>query len=100
MNKKKLNIAIFSPNQNPYSETFIQAHKTYLKGNIHYYYGKGSQIQLEGQARLMPQWRYKILRGFAKIFNKPSSYLWQERVLYSLKTHKIDAILVEYGNYA
>src|SRR5690606_26249583 len=100
MNKQKFNIAIFSPNQNPYSETFIQAHKNYLKGNIYYYYGKGGQIQLEGQPRLMPQLRYKILRVCAKIFNKNGSYLWEQRVLYSLKHHKIDSILVEYGTHA
>ncbi|WP_445730831.1 glycosyltransferase [Mariniflexile sp.] len=95
-----MNIAIFSPNQNPYSETFIQAHKNYLKGNIFYYFGSGSQIQLEGQERLMPLLRYKILRVFAKLFRKPSAYLWQERILYSLKVNNIDAILVEYGNHA
>ncbi|WP_166963669.1 glycosyltransferase [Yeosuana marina] len=95
-----MNIAIFSPSKNPYSETFIQAHKNYLKGNVFYYFGSGSQIQLEDHARLMPLLRYKILRVFAKLFGKPSSYLWQEQVLYSLKVNSIDTILVEYGTHA
>ncbi len=38
--KQKLNIALFSPNKNPYSETFIQAHKNNLKDNVFYYYGR------------------------------------------------------------
>ena len=40
-----MNIAIFSPNQNPYSETFIQAHKKNLKGKIFYHYGARNQIK-------------------------------------------------------
>lgn len=95
-----MNIAIFSPSQNPYSETFIQAHKNYLNGKVFYYYGSGTHIQLEGQTRLMPLYRYKFLRVYAKLFRKPSAYLWQQRVLYSLKANNIDSILVEYGTHA
>ena len=40
-----MNIAIFSPNQNPYSETFIQGHKNNLKGKIFYHYGARNQIK-------------------------------------------------------
>ncbi|NCP06786.1 MAG: hypothetical protein COW44_01240 [Flavobacteriaceae bacterium CG17_big_fil_post_rev_8_21_14_2_50_33_15] len=97
---KKMNIAIFSPNKNPYSETFIQAHKNELKGQVFYYYGSGSHIQLEGHARLMPLFRYKILRTYTKILKRSSSYLWHAQVLYSLKRNKIDTILVEYGTHA
>ncbi|WP_052823444.1 glycosyltransferase [Neotamlana sedimentorum] len=95
-----MNIAIFSPSQNPYSETFIQAHKNELKGRVFYYYGRGSQIKLEGYARLMPIWRYKYLMIYAKIFRKPSGFLWQEQLLYSLKLNNINTILVEYGTHA
>jgi len=95
-----LNIAIFSPSQNPYSETFIQAHKNNLKGCVFYYYGVGAKIQLEGASKLMPSNIYKVHRIYAKIFKKPSNYLWEQRVLYSLKTNKIDVVLVEYGTHA
>ena len=95
-----MNIAIFSPNQNPYSETFIQAHKNYLKGEVFYYYGNGSGIQLEGHVRLMPLLRYQFLRVFTKLFRKPSSYLWQKQLLYNLKVNRIDVVLVEYGIHA
>lgn len=95
-----MNIAIFTPSQNPYSETFIQAHKNHLKGKVFYYYGNGAYIQLEGHTRLMPLYRYKFLRVYAKVFRKPSSYLWQKRVLYNLKANNIEAVLVEYGTHA
>lgn len=95
-----MNIAIFSPSQNAYSETFIQAHKNHLKGKVLYYYGSGAHIQLEGQARLMPLYLYKLLRVYAKLFRKPCTYLWEQRVLYSLKANNINRVLVEYGTHA
>ena len=100
MELPKSNIAIFSPSQNPYSETFIQAHKNGLKGTVFYYYGIGANIQLEGFSKLMPTFLYKAHRIYAKFSKKPSTYLWQQRLLYSLKANKIDAILVEYGTHA
>ena len=100
MKNQKMNIAIFSPSQNAYSETFIQAHKNDLKGKVFYYFGSGSHIQLEGHARLMPLLRYKILRIYAKLFRKSSSFLWYEQVLYNLRTNKIDTVLIEYGTHA
>lgn len=35
---KKIKIALISPNQNAYSETFIQAHKNNLDEEVKYYY--------------------------------------------------------------
>ncbi|GAB1855739.1 glycosyltransferase [Flavobacteriaceae bacterium MHTCC 0001] len=95
-----MNIAIFSPSRNPYSETFIQAHKKYLGGNVFYYYGTGINIQLEGKNRLMPSGIYKFYRVYAKLFKKKSTYLWFKRLSYSLKHLKIDVVLVEYGTHA
>lgn len=100
MKSHKLNIAIFSPNKNPYSETFIQAHKNHLKGDIYYYFGYGNQIQLEGQTRLMPYYLHLVLRLYSRFLKKRSTYIWQQLILYSLKINKIDAILVEYGTHA
>lgn len=100
MKNKDQNIAIFTPNQNPYSETFIQAHKNYLQGNIFYYYGSGDSIQLEnGSISFSRIVRYR-LKLIQKLFHKPSSYLWEQRILTSLKNNKIDVILVEYGTHA
>ena len=90
-----MNIAIFSPNQNPYSETFIQAHKKNLKGKIYYYYGR-NQIKLEND-----NLKNTLLdRSQFKFFKKLSSYFWKLKLLKSLKDNKIDRILIEYGNHA
>jgi colanic acid/amylovoran biosynthesis glycosyltransferase len=91
-----MNIAIFSPSQNPYSETFIQAHKNHLKGNIFYYYGIGSNIKLE-HGTLNNNLLYNL---FCKFFKKPNYYVWKAKILKSLRGNKIDSILIEYGTHA
>ena len=95
-----MNIAIFTPSQNPYSETFIQAHKTYLKGEVFYYYGTGTGIQLEGHGSLVSNWKRLYLRLICKLLKKPSSYVRDRTLLSSFKRHKISAILIEYGTHA
>ncbi|TNJ45771.1 glycosyltransferase [Tamlana fucoidanivorans] len=95
-----MNIAIFTPCQNPYSETFIQAHKKGLKGTVFYYYGYGTQLKLEGVDRLMPLYLYKLHRIRAMFKKRGSADLWKQCVLYSLSNNKIDVVLVEYGNHA
>ena len=95
-----MNIAIFTPTQKPYSETFIQAHKDYLKGKVFYYYGAKGSIQLEGYNRLVSKsslWRYRFLR---KLNKYPFSYINERAVLASLKKNAIDVFLVEYGTHA
>src|SRR5690606_37206957 len=100
MNKQKFNIAIFTPGQNPYSETFIQAHKNYLKGNMFYYYGGKGRIQLEGADALVLKSKYWNYRIKAKLNKYPGSYINDQSVLSSLKNNAIDVILVEYGTHA
>lgn len=95
-----MNIAIFTPSQNPYSETFIQAHKNYLNGQIFYYYGEGQGIQLEGQGALTSVTKHRLLTVQARVFNWPKNAVRDAKVLASLKTNKIEAILVEYGTHA
>ena len=94
-----MNIAIFTPNQNPYSETFIQAHKNYLKGRIFYYYGR-NDIQLEGHAPMVSSNEWKLLNLQKKLFNKSSNFVQETRILKSLKKNKIDVVLAEYGTHA
>jgi len=95
-----MNIAIFTPSQNPYSETFIQAHKKYLLGNIYYYYGTGQNIKLEQKGNLIQSFRKLILRFQKKVFKKPNHYLWSKPLLTSLKKQSIDSVLIEYGTHA
>jgi glycosyltransferase involved in cell wall biosynthesis len=91
-----MNIAIFSPSQNPYSETFIQAHKNNLKGNIFYYYGTRGNIKLENGI-LKNNLSYKL---YCKLLKKPGYFIWKERLIRSLRSNNIDSILIEYGNHA
>ncbi len=95
-----MNIAIFTPSQNPYSETFIQAHKNYLKGKVFYYYGEGQGIQLEGKGALCSLTKHRWLILQAKAFKWAKNKVRDTKVLTSLKENKIDAILVEYGTHA
>jgi len=95
-----MNIAILTPNQNPYSETFIQAHKNHLNGKIFYYYGTGVGMQLEGYGALVSNWKRLYLRLICKLLKKPSSYMRDRMLLNSFKRHRIEAVLVEYGTHA
>lgn len=95
-----MNIAILSPNQNQYSETFIKAHKELLPGNVFFYAGSLDKITLNGaslgrfpKSRLAGLWARRVLKKSAKD-------LYSERLVNSFKDHKIDVILVEYGNHA
>lgn len=95
-----MRIAIFSPNQNPYSETFIQAHKNHLDGAIFYYYGKGSSIELEGQKSLASRYRQLLLKAERVLFKKPPIFETEEMVLASLKKNAVEVVLAEYGSHA
>lgn len=98
--KQNLNIALFSPNKNPYSETFIQAHKNNLKGNVFYYYGIGEDITLEHYPVLAKKLKKYILKAIKVIFKKDKSFVLVKLLSKSLKRHKIDVVLVEYGIHA
>ena len=98
--KQNLNIALFSPNKNPYSETFIQAHKSNLKGNVYYYYGIGEDIALENHPPLANKLKKIILKAIKIIFKKDTSFVLVKLLSKSLKKNKIDVVLVEYGIHA
>lgn len=93
-----MNIAIFSPSQNPYSETFIQAHKNGLKGTVFYFYGKGANIHLESYGLVYKEIGLKKLL-FYKIRGVKSPTIWQQ-LAKKLKDLKVQSILVEYGTHA
>jgi len=93
------NIAIFSPNKNPYSETFIQAHKNLLPGNIYYYYGRDKNIKLEN-GNLDLRKRSLIFKLKAKFIKSHAiSHKW-DLLRKSLMENNIDIILIQYGNHA
>jgi glycosyltransferase involved in cell wall biosynthesis len=93
------NIAIFSPNQNPYSETFIQAHKKYLKDKVYYYYG-ARNIQLEGTSHLSTPWERRVLSLKRRLLKKTNSFVRDTIILNSLNKNNIEVVLAEYGTHA
>lgn len=88
----KRTLAIFSPNRNQYSETFIQAHKK-LDFNIKFYYGGWLPTALEMDNNILKlsfkeRIKRKRLRGFG---------FEEKRILFSLRKENVDAVLAEYG---
>lgn len=95
-----MNVAIFTPSQNPYSETFIQAHKYFLKDKVFYYYGSGTQVRLEGTADYRKLDKIFFLKIKRKLLRKPYSFIHEQLMIDSLKENNIDVVLAEYGTHA
>lgn len=95
-----IKIGLFTPNQNPYSETFVQAHKTGLKDKVFYYYGSGFGTKLEGHLPLASKTKLLRLKLTAKILGKSYDFVKNTIIRDSLKKHNIDVVLVEYGIHA
>jgi len=95
-----IKIGLFTPNQNPYSETFVQAHKTGLKDKVFYYYGSGFGTKLEGHTTLASKAKLLRLKLTAKILDKSYYFVKHKIICDSLKKHNIDVVLVEYGIHA
>ena len=94
-----MKIAIISPSQNAYSETFIQAHKNRLAGTIHYLYGGYIPTDSEFTGRrVLPRgfWEKVIFNFKYYVAHKGLSKIEFALKLY-LKKHKIQCVLAEYG---
>jgi glycosyltransferase involved in cell wall biosynthesis len=95
-----MNIAIFSPNKNPYSETFIQAHKNLLEGEIYYYYGNtwtGITLEKGNEKFNKLSFTQKIK---LKLSGGSVTQSQQQNLIDSIKNNKIEVALVEYGHHA
>ena len=99
MSEKKASIALISPNQNAYSETFIQQHKKYIEGQVYFYFDGYLPKKLEGELLINPRkLRIKhILKGHYRL-NKFS--LSELLILNSFKEKNIQLVFAEYGNTA
>jgi len=94
-------LAIISPNQNAYSETFIQAHKRIPGVKVFYYYGGGIPNFLEGHGAVASKalWA-KIHRNIQHRIKTTDLNLSEEALVSSFKKHRIDCVLAEYGTTA
>lgn len=84
-------LAIFSPNQNAYSETFIQAHRQ-LPFDIRFYYGGWVPYWLEGKSMMTLPWKLRIEKKLQKRFSPA-----EKKLMYSLKNEQVRVVLAEYG---
>ena len=89
---KILNIAIVSPNKNSYSETFIQAQKERLKGNMFYYFNGFMPTKLEGHDDFIIKHG-----GLKKKLGLIGSDILAQSLENSFKQEKIDIVLAQYG---
>lgn len=85
-------LAIFSPSQNAYSETFIQAHKN-LPFNIKFYYNGMLPTCLEGKGNIV---KHSIIKRVENRLNKKFT-VSQQALADSLKKENVDCVLAEYG---
>jgi colanic acid/amylovoran biosynthesis glycosyltransferase len=92
-----MNIALISPSLDQYSETFINAHKEFLKGKIFFYHNGELPTMLQGKPIIYGrQKRIKhILRGYYRLNNFS---IEQEALLESFQSNKIDLVFAEYGS--
>ncbi len=93
---KRKNLAIISPAQNAYSETFIQAHKNLINANVSYYYGGSIPSNLDGKGNINPIFK----KGVNKLIgNQKNDNEWdiKKALKDSLKKENIEIVLAEYG---
>lgn len=96
MKLKNKRIAIVSPGQNIYSETFIQEQKIGLKGEVFYYFNGALPTFLENKGKLFSKFdlivfKLKLKSGFTRFNAKEQAFIR------SLKKNKIDVVLAQYG---
>jgi len=96
---KKINLALLSPSENAYSETFIQAHKNLIDANVSYYFGNSIPIYLEGKGPLQSVYKKGFNKLIAFIKNEKDWDL-KQALKNSFKSQKIEVVLAEYGTVA
>lgn len=100
-----MKLAIVSPSQNAFSETFIQAHKKIKADEVFYYYGgyMPTHLEREGLINISKETNdFKTIFRLARKLNPltilSSKLSLRDALLYhSFKKHKIDVVLAEFG---
>lgn len=87
-----IKLAIFSPNENAYSETFIQAHRQ-LPFAISYYYQGWLPTRLDPQGSIV---QFSLAERIKKKFTAGFS-LQEHALLNSLRREGVNCVLAEYG---
>jgi glycosyltransferase involved in cell wall biosynthesis len=93
-----IRLALISPNENAYTETFIQQHRNQLVGEIHYMYGGILPSYVNNGTKLVPDRFFN--RYFQKLYGKiiQPGLNERERSIYRyLSKNNINVVLAEYG---
>lgn len=96
---KKPVLALFAPNKDIYSETFILAHRQFLNADLRFVYGGWRPQFSEQKGALVPQnLPARVVRRLENFFS-PNDRLttYEKAVVRFLKEEKIEAVLAEYG---
>ena len=99
MELQRNRIAMVSPSQDAYSESFIQTQKNGLQGNVFFYYGGNLPTHLEGYGKLYRRNNFllnKLKKKIGLITFSPNELDF----IYSLKEKKIQVVLAQYGTTA
>lgn len=96
---KTIRLAQISPNNDAYSETFIQNHKINFDANVKYYYGGFLPHTLEGYGYLNDSFKDKINLRFKKFIKAGFSHeeLREKALIKSFKDNNIEIVFAEYG---
>jgi glycosyltransferase involved in cell wall biosynthesis len=92
-------IAIISPSNNAYSETFIQVQKRGLSGQVFYYYGGALPQYLENYGLLLSK-RSNVVYKLKKKIGLTDFDAHELAFIKSIKQHKIQVVLAQYGTTA
>jgi len=97
-----MKLAIFSPSQNPYSETFIQAHKNFIKTEQTFYiYGRSPEnMKVENHGYLISPKKRLFIKAVSKLLDNNKKPNFDKEAAKKLKALQVDVALVEYGNHA
>lgn len=94
-----MNIALLSPSNNAYSETFVQNHKKHFEGNVFFYYGGSVPTYLENEGKLKHSKTDEFIFFLRRLIGRDISYniLDSKTLIRSLKQNNIDIVYAEFG---
>jgi len=91
-------LAVISPGQNVYTETFIQAHKNIPGMDVYFYYGDHLPMMLEGRGELERHlWKSALTHYLGRMLGSGFTDRREDALLRSFKKEGINCVLAEYG---
>lgn len=96
--ESNINLALVSPMEEVYSETFIKAQKELLPFSVYYYSGGNKPRMLEGQGDIIENNDLeKMAFYFIKMLARTGKSWHDYKLEKSFRSNKIDCVLAQYG---